>query len=63
VILVIDHGRIIERGSHQELIAKNGAYARLHSMQIKANSKKGKGLVSPYPLLGSNEASTSDFGQ
>jgi len=63
VILVIDHGRIIERGSHQELIAKNGAYARLHSMQIKANSKKGNGLVSPYPLLGSNEASTSDFGQ
>ena len=34
LILVIDHGRIIERGSHQELLAINGAYARLHSMQF-----------------------------
>jgi len=35
VILVMDHGRIIERGSHRELIEKNGAYARLHQMQFK----------------------------
>ncbi len=35
MILVMDHGRIVERGSHQELIAKNGVYARLHSMQFK----------------------------
>ncbi|MDO9141951.1 MAG: ATP-binding cassette domain-containing protein, partial [Methylobacter sp.] len=35
VILVMDHGRIVERGSHWELIAKKGAYARLHSMQFK----------------------------
>lgn len=34
LILVIDQGRIIERGSHQELLAINGAYARLHSMQF-----------------------------
>ena len=38
VILVIDHGRIVERGSHKELLAKNGAYARLHSMQFKDHS-------------------------
>ncbi|MDD5462078.1 MAG: lipid A export permease/ATP-binding protein MsbA [Methylococcales bacterium] len=35
MILVMDHGRIVERGSHQELIEKNGAYARLHQMQFK----------------------------
>ncbi len=35
VILVMDHGRIVESGSHQQLIAKNGAYARLHQMQFK----------------------------
>lgn len=35
MILVMDHGRIVERGAHQELIAKKGAYARLHSMQFK----------------------------
>lgn len=35
VILVMEHGCIVEQGSHSELLAKNGAYARLHSMQFK----------------------------
>lgn len=39
MILVIDHGRIVERGSHQELLNKNGAYARLHQMQFKENTE------------------------
>ncbi|UKH22487.1 lipid A ABC transporter ATP-binding protein/permease MsbA [Actinobacillus pleuropneumoniae] len=33
-ILVVDHGEIIERGSHNELLAKNGAYKQLHSLQF-----------------------------
>lgn len=40
MILVMDHGRIIERGSHRELIDKNGAYARLHQMQFKDHPGK-----------------------
>lgn len=33
-ILVIDHGEILERGSHAELLALEGAYKQLHSMQF-----------------------------
>lgn len=35
VILVMDKGRIIEQGSHQALLAKDGAYAKLHRMQFQ----------------------------
>ncbi len=45
MILVIDHGRIVERGSHQELINKNGAYARLHQMQFKENTDKAVAVL------------------
>ncbi len=33
-ILLLDHGRIIERGTHQELLAQNGQYKKMHSMQF-----------------------------
>ncbi|HGO5853213.1 TPA: lipid A ABC transporter ATP-binding protein/permease MsbA [Mannheimia haemolytica] len=35
-ILVVDHGNIIERGSHTELLAQGGAYKQLHSLQFGA---------------------------
>ena len=34
VIMVMDQGRIVERGSHAELLGLNGYYARLHAMQF-----------------------------
>jgi lipid A export permease/ATP-binding protein MsbA len=35
LILVMDQGRIVERGKHAELLNENGAYARLHATQFK----------------------------
>ena len=34
LILVMEHGDIVEQGNHEELLAKNGAYARLYNSQF-----------------------------
>ncbi|WP_082885268.1 MULTISPECIES: lipid A export permease/ATP-binding protein MsbA [Methylomonas] len=43
VILVMDKGRIVERGSHAELLARDGAYAKLHRMQFQHADAEGAG--------------------
>jgi ATP-binding cassette subfamily B protein len=37
-ILVLDHGRIVEEGRHDELVARGGLYARLARLQFDAGS-------------------------
>ncbi|WP_372458907.1 ABC transporter ATP-binding protein [Streptomyces hygroscopicus] len=32
-VLVLDHGRVVETGTHRDLLALGGAYARLHGSQ------------------------------
>ena len=44
LILVVDGGRIVERGSHDELLAANGLYAELYHTQFA-----GQGVVSHDP--------------
>jgi len=34
-VLVMDHGRIVERGTHKELLTMGGLYQHLHSMQFR----------------------------
>ena len=42
VICVVDHGRIVERGTHEELVARGGLYAVLYEQQF------GGGRVEAY---------------
>ena len=49
-ILVIENGRIVERGSHAELLALGGTYARLWALQLKEERERplravGNGLT------------------
>ena len=51
VIMVMDQGRIVERGPHAELLALNGHYARLHAMQFNEKEvAEGAGASHYSPL-------------
>lgn len=39
LILVMDQGRLVERGTHAELLQANGHYARLHAMGLDEPEK------------------------
>lgn len=34
-VLVLDHGKLVEQGTHAELLARGGVYAHLHGMQFR----------------------------
>ena len=39
-ILVIDHGRIVEQGTHEELLEKKGVYEMLYTTQLSAQERE-----------------------
>jgi ABC-type multidrug transport system fused ATPase/permease subunit len=47
MILVLDRGRIVERGTHDDLLAKRGAYFRLYSMQFRDERVRDGVIPSP----------------
>ncbi len=46
LILVMDQGRIVERGTHAQLLEMNGYYSRLHARQFK----EGDDSVPPHSV-------------
>ena len=50
LILVVEHGEIVERGTHQELLAQGGRYAELYELQFRGQAPvpHGDGLGAPH---------------
>jgi subfamily B ATP-binding cassette protein MsbA len=44
VIVVLDEGRIVESGKHEDLIAKGGPYAKLYELQLQEEARRGRGM-------------------
>jgi ATP-binding cassette, subfamily B, bacterial MsbA len=42
-IVVMDRGRVVEQGTHAELLAQGGAYARLHALQFGGQAAEATG--------------------
>jgi ATP-binding cassette, subfamily B, bacterial MsbA len=45
-ILVLDRGRIVERGTHAELLAADGAYNRLYTLQFGTTAARNETMIS-----------------
>ena len=45
VIFVIDQGRVVEQGTHEELLAGGGLYSRLYELQFRGEEDSERDLV------------------
>jgi ATP-binding cassette, subfamily B, bacterial len=71
-ILVLQDGRIVERGTHAELIARASVYAGLYQQQFavaalksetRASARLGPAALARSPAAGQNDDLSPDFGR
>ncbi len=43
LILVMENGRIVERGKHDELLSRGGLYKAIHDLQLQQTNQIAKG--------------------
>jgi len=49
-ILVMDHGRIVERGTHRELLERGGLYAQMWLLQQQEEAEREKAAAATSPV-------------
>jgi subfamily B ATP-binding cassette protein MsbA len=50
-ILVLDEGRVVQQGRHDELLAEAGLYAHLHRLQFETPAAAGEPDARPERAL------------
>ncbi|MBE9166874.1 ATP-binding cassette domain-containing protein [Pleurocapsales cyanobacterium LEGE 06147] len=58
-IVVLDRGKIVEIGNHEELLAKNGYYARLYALQFQKKTEAKLNQISQEISLNFNQFATN----